>query len=526
MERPLKTITLKNDNGEDITYTLSGEYPELTAGSAEQIISDEYTENKVPYLLRASGGNGSKREEDTLVGGTVAWNQLADPNTSGWWASTGITLSISDNVFTITSTSSSSQAKQARLITPVVNHIYLLSAYAKCDGSATVARLGMFASSGTFKGGVEGTGASYEYGAYIGKLTDANDYIALRTGNATASGSGASFDRPMVIDLTQMFGSTIADYIYSLEQANAGAGVAWFKKLFPASYYAYNAGELMSVSGVEAHKMVGFNAWDEEWENGYYRRDTGAKAGDSDTTYIRSKNFIPCLPDTQYYFKAPATHASNSTYYAALFYDADKNFITAHNNLAQYPTKTSPSNAGYVTFYVEVGTSGATYKDDICLNLSSSRNGEYEPYKEISYPLDDSLTLRGIPKLDGSNNLYYDGDTYEADGTVTRKYQQRAYQSGDEALADAITDGTNTVVKLATPTTEEADPYQNPQTVDPDGTEEYVTTSIVPVGHETKYYADLVERLAAIPEPPTANGTYRLIATVSGGVATLSWVAN
>ena len=29
----------------------------------------------------------------------------------------------------------------------------------------------------------------------------------------------------MLFDLTQMFGSTIADYIYSLEQANAGAGV-------------------------------------------------------------------------------------------------------------------------------------------------------------------------------------------------------------------------------------------------------------------------------------------------------------
>ena len=54
----------------------------------------------------------------------------------------------------------------------------------------------------------------------------------------------------MLFDLTQMFGSTIADYIYSLEQANAGAGVAYFRSLFPKPYYDYNAGELLSVSGL------------------------------------------------------------------------------------------------------------------------------------------------------------------------------------------------------------------------------------------------------------------------------------
>ena len=61
---------------------------------------------------------------------------------------------------------------------------------------------------------------------------------------------------------------------------------------------------------------------------------------------------------------------------------------------------------------------------DTCVHLTWSgyRNGEYEPYEKHSYPLDSTLTLRGIPKLDANNNLYYDGDTYESDGTVTRKY--------------------------------------------------------------------------------------------------------
>ena len=98
-----------------------------------------------------------------------------------------------------------------------------------------------------------------------------------------------------------MFNPTIADYVYSLEQATAGSGIAWLKSygFLTEDYYPYNAGELMSVQAT-AHKT----------------------------------------------------------------YDGDGNVLG-------------------------------------------------------NYALDSSVTLRGIPKLDASNNLYYDGDTYEADGTVT-----------------------------------------------------------------------------------------------------------
>ena len=114
-----------------------------------------------------------------------------------------------------------------------------------------------------------------------------------------------------------------------------------------------------------------------------------------------------------------------------------------------------------------------------------------------NYPLDSSLTLRGIPKLDANNKLYYDGDTYESDGTVTRKYGTRAYQSGDATDGlTMITDGTNTVYKLTTPTTESATAFASPQTVDPDGTEQYADAGVsagtrdvgIPVGHETEYF--------------------------------------
>ena len=95
--------------------------------------------------------------------------------------------------------------------------------------------------------------------------------------------------------------------------------------------------------------------------------------------------------------------------------------------------------------------------------------------------------MRGLFKKDADGNIYADGDIYEADGTITRRYESRAYQAGDESLPDAITDGTTTVVKLATPTTETSTAYDNPQTVG--AYEEFtdVRTIKMPCGHDTIY---------------------------------------
>ena len=326
----------------------------------------------------------------------------------------------------------------------------------------------------------------------------------------SSNGSAISINdstKDNVIDLTQMFGSTIADYIYSLEQANSGAGVAWFKKLFPKPYYAYNAGELMSVN-TSAHNTVGFNAWDEEWELGSFNDNTGQETTASDV--IRCKNYIPTLPNTTYYAQI-AGKAAN-----IYFYDANKNYISFTGRSGN-GTFTTPNNCAYIRFRMNAGY-GTTYNNDICINLSwdGERDGEYEAYDKHSYPLDSSLTLRGIPKLDASNNLYYDGDTYESDGTVTRNTVYRAYASGDESLANAITDGTHTVVYSANNSTETADPYTNPQIVNDFGTEEYVDYAVsqgdrdvsIPVGHQTQYMANLKAKLEMSPNSPEGAGDY------------------
>ena len=114
--------------------------------------------------------------------------------------------------------------------------------------------------------------------------------------------------------------------------------------------------------------------------------------------------------------------------------------------------------------------------------------------------------------------MKYNGDEYNADGSVTRKYEQRAYQSGDESLANAITDGTNTIVKLATPTTEQTTPFTETQITG--STEEFITTSIVSVGNESEYFQE-----CELPAFPETNGNYKLQCTTTASGSVLSWVS-
>ena len=93
--------------------------------------------------------------------------------------------------------------------------------------------------------------------------------------------------------------------------------------------------------------------------------------------------------------------------------------------------------------------------------------------------------------------------------------------------------GVYLVYELYTPTSETADAFINPQIVDARGTEEYVDYAesqgtrdvAIPVGHNSKYYADLKSKIENIPDVPSTNGTYTLKATRSASGVTYAWVS-
>lgn len=418
-----------------------------------------------------------KRCYSVLVGATVRANQLVEngdfsDGLTRWSASAGTMQTIEDGALKI-------QISQAggygayRAIPVVAGHTNLNILQFKGKNGGTYWTNGVV-------GVITGTGDWQTiYG--IERPSGNNRYLNIAD-RSTSDFQPYYAKNIMTIDLTDHFGSaSIADYLYSLETATAGAGVAKLKEwgFFTGEYIPYNPGTLESVEAT-AHKMVGFNQWDEVWELGAINSSNGTNT--SDSTRIRTKNYIHVLPDTNYFFGIENYSGQVGT---IVFYDADKNFVQTEYTPANTVLKT-PKNIEYmrIGFYVNYGT---TYNNDICINLSNpDRNGEYEPYTSQTYAL-GSDTLRGIFKLDANNNLYADGDRKESDGTITRYYGTRAYQEGDESLADAITDGTTTVYKLSSPTTEISTPFTSPQVCYPDGTEEFVTENGVPVGHETKY---------------------------------------
>lgn len=297
-------------------------------------------------------------------------------------------------------------------------------------------------------------------------VTSGHKYISCSSGTwSIGTSNGTAISADMVFDITLMFGSIIADYIYGLGSASC---VAWFRNLFPSASYPYDACSLLSVK-TSASTMVGVNLLD---GNNIYQGNLVAVGG----TVNVATGFIRVLPNTRYYERKLF---EVSGFYAYL-YNSDKTtytrVITRYSG--NYLDFTTDADTKYVRlmWYRNTGiTPSDVVNADCCLNVYDENiNGTYQPYCVGSYAFDSSVELRGLLKLDAQNNLYYDGDEYAPSGTVTRKYEYRAYQSGDESLANAITDGTHTVVKLSTPTTESATAYIEHQACFPNGTEQFV----------------------------------------------------
>lgn len=561
------TITTVGEEIEDLDgrkAEINGYYEGMTVGDAEQLVATVGVTDKIPYNFRTAGGSADigDREVDTLVGGTVAWNQLVDYNGLRSKSDNNVTIvDNNDGSYTVSTTAqgaSDNDYLSNGTINVISGHKYLLVG-CPSGGSGSTYRaylVNNVESKSDFGNGAiynaTETGICYVIGMYIYK--DAVITSAIKF-------------KPQVFDLTQMFGSTIADYIYNLEAGAEGAGVAWFKKLFPKPYYAYDAGTLMSVSAA-SHKMTGFNQFNKSGtlNSGYLDE------ANSPTVHLSYKytDYIHVVPGVSYYFKGTGGYTP-----AICWYDADKSFISGSKNSdATYRLISSPANAHYVR-----ASFPAENLDTFCINLhwDGERDGDYEPYELRSYAL-GNVELRGIPKLDADNKLYYDGDSYESDGTVARRYgivdlgtltwfTSSPYKtasiagtkktSSNTEVANIITEKYHTVCRnatnntgdiaidsngtvfvradtdptgmcvyeLDTPTAESADPYQNPQIVNDWGTEEYVdrlataaTSSrdvSIPVGHETQYQANLRAKLEMAPNSPDGDGDY-IVRQVSG----------
>ena len=385
--------------------------------------------------------------------------------------------------------------------------------------------------------------------------------LGTSDGTAVSVSSGNKF-----YDITQMFGTSVANQMTT----------AKFAQLFPNyANYAYSAPTIQSTK-VSGKKVVGFNQWDEELESGAYN-SSGEKVDDN--TQMRSKNFMPCLPNTTYYKKMPQSGI-------VCFYDANKNFISRTTSAANV-TYTTPQNCYFFTLYCAI----TTYNHDICINLhwDGERDGEYEPYKSTTYDLSGShLVNRKYAEytFTGNESWIYNS-TYNTFTTkvsipanntqcICTKYDYSSLSVGssrpdktinagvpyfspdgltisvkDTSYTDATTfassmAGKKIVYEKATPTTETVtnptlygiwkldannnlyfdgdsfSDFPNISLIDEYGTEEFVDDREVPipVGNDTDF-----TQAISIASLPTADGTYNATLTMSNGIATMSFVS-
>ena len=214
---------IKDTLGLYLYNTIVTEDAEGDIASWDTDLKDYLTEAKVTIPADAGGVSECKI-------GYVDFNQLLEISRIG--ASSVVSdVTITNNgdgSININGTASANILKNIALIGMFhQNHVYYLGSGSKC----------------TFSDG-------YGDGVNIVKWNraDNNANLYLRITNGTQVNEKVYL---MCFDLTQMFGSTIADYIYSLEQNTAKMGVDLIRAIFNKIYYSYNVGgSLVSVQSV------------------------------------------------------------------------------------------------------------------------------------------------------------------------------------------------------------------------------------------------------------------------------------
>lgn len=436
-----------------------GSYPDLWAGN---ILTDKYQSERTPYILRRTGGGLPKigeREDDTLVGVSVAENQLITI-TSGTTTVNGITFTKSeDGTISASGTATGGFAFTQFINVPLIaNHAYLLTG---CPSEGGAGNYALYANNTNPQLFDTGSGSLKKQPSdTIGKF-----YVIVYEGVTV----NITF-RPQLINLTQKYGSSIADYLYNLETATAGAGIAKLREwgFLTEEYIPYNEGSLESVE-TTAHVMRDAD------ENIIGNYDLG-------TDTLRGL------------FKLD----SNNNLYADGDTKTSDGTVTRRYGVVDFGTLNWTYWQAQSLFYVEIPTKAQGTNNFITSKYPTLQSGGY-----------GELTDKQIVGSQTNSYIYVKDSSYT-----------------DAATFTAAMSGVYLVYELATPTTEQSTPFTSPQICDPDGTEEYVTSNGVPVGHETKYYYSikgLAEELIDIPEVPEQNGTYTLKATRNAAGITYNW---
>lgn len=386
--------------------TAVGKIAENTAEIANLKLTDKELTRRVNALYDIGQGVTHKFETDTdtayaktvptgaklmsikSVGGrSIVFNQVVNPNNfRPNYTVNGVTFTKLDNYkFVANGTATGGDAYFSDSFVPIKGHVYLEKSCPK-GGSAE-----------TYRSYITGSGVvmdtNYGSGVIAPLNVDARVYIV-----PLMVKSGATVNNlviyPQIYDLTAMFGA-----------GNEPSTVEEFEKMFPADYYPYNAGEIVSA-GTEEIVEQGRNLWDEVWGVGSINSSSGNNEFSKEAIY--SKTYTPIAPDSIHIFVYAGSAKFENV--KTRFYDYNKNYIGYNDKDGQtvYPNKKfiTPSDAFYVRFTLPPSY-GNAYKNDIALIAGSS--GAYAPYHSNVYQIPEAIkALPGYGWSAGTARNYVD----------------------------------------------------------------------------------------------------------------------
>lgn len=214
-----------------------------------QIITDDSI-----YLLRQLPYNSNAKTMQKIVGCSFAWNQIAQfPNRTNISAK-GITFTVSGGVLTYSGTPTASTGyidiASGTFANFTSGHKYLIRVVDSNGSSGN--RLSYVVVNQPYTEVPANTTNAPRYSLYSPTAIPTYFLWRLSLVNLATDTQISGTAWVQAFDLTMMFGSTIANYIYGL---GASACLAWFQNLFGKDYYPYDSGTLVSVKPT-ASKMT------------------------------------------------------------------------------------------------------------------------------------------------------------------------------------------------------------------------------------------------------------------------------
>ena len=373
----------------------------LTAKDLENVSDESGTYQDSAFISQGTGTDNNTSSVDTgelakqieKQGNTVANNQAVDQAVNKSYTFTPTAYDGTKGYYTMISNLYSGDL--------IVGHKVLF--YLKATLPANVEYLASSVGGGDTR--LLATGSVYKI------VTVANNtYKFLRAYTTTLDETTVNLTGCQIIDLTQYFNGNdnippdLLDHPDHWSWYDNGTG-------------SYDAGSIKNASGrylVCTHRQL----WDEAWENGRFT----ANGNDTSGNGLRSKNYIPIVPNRMHYEKLGSYTGGTSM--VICYYDASKTFISSEEKIGS-TTFTPPANARYIRFAIYTSSAVSTYKNDTTISLyySAEQGGEgydqYYPYQEPSV-------------YDTGNETLYACDKKVPSGEITRKTVRHTFTADDE----------------------------------------------------------------------------------------------